>query len=48
MGLGLIICMELLQYVSMSGTLDVDDVLLNLIGVLVGFWLSPISAKKWF
>ena len=46
-GLVLIISMELLQYVSMSGTLDVDDVLLNFSGVMIGFWLSPISPKRW-
>ena len=46
-GLLLIIAIELLQYVSMSGTLDVDDVLLNFAGVLIGFGLSPITPKRW-
>lgn len=47
-GLILIVAIEGLQYISMSGSLDVDDVLLNFIGVLVGFWLSPISPKRWY
>ena len=48
LGLLMILCIEGLQYLSMSGSLDVDDVLLNGVGVLVGFWLSPLSNKRWF
>lgn len=47
-GLLLIVSIEGLQYISMSGSLDVDDVLLNFIGILIGFWLSPLSKKRWF
>jgi glycopeptide antibiotics resistance protein len=47
-GLIMIVSIEGLQYISMSGSLDVDDVLLNFIGILVGFWLSPVSPKRWY
>ncbi len=40
-----ILCIEAMQYVSMSGTLDVDDVLLNLMGALIGYFLSPDKGK---
>ena len=37
---GIIVCIELLQMVTMLGSLDVDDLILNLIGCLIGylFW----------
>lgn len=41
--LAFILMMEMMQYFSMSGTLDVDDVLLNLMGALIGYILCPIK-----
>ena len=41
-----ILSMEALQYVSMSGTLDVDDVLLNFIGAMIGYFLCPFKGKQ--
>lgn len=41
-----ILIMEILQYVSMSGTLDIDDVLLNLSGALIGYLLCPLRDPK--
>jgi len=41
--LAFILMMEMMQYFSMSGTLDVDDVMLNLIGALIGYVLCPLK-----
>ena len=41
-----ILGIEALQYLSMSGTLDVDDVLLNFIGAMIGYFLCPLKGKK--
>ncbi|KAF0226878.1 MAG: VanZ family [Erysipelotrichaceae bacterium] len=40
-----ILCIEAMQYVSMSGSLDVDDVLLNLMGAMIGYLLCPAKEK---
>jgi glycopeptide antibiotics resistance protein len=40
-----ILCIEAMQYVSMSGSLDVDDVLLNLMGAMIGYALCPAKEK---
>jgi len=37
-----IMIMEMMQYVSMSGTLDIDDVILNLTGAVIGYLLCPL------
>ena len=34
-----IMCIELLQLVTMRGSLDIDDVILNAIGACLGFWV---------
>lgn len=39
---GIIICIEFLQMATMLGSLDVDDLILNLIGCLMGFLLWKI------
>ena len=41
--LAFILMMEMMQYFSMSGTLDVDDVMLNMIGALIGYVLCPLK-----
>lgn len=41
-----ILIMEILQFVSMSGTFDVDDILLNLIGALIGYLMCPLRDSK--
>lgn len=35
----LIVAVEVIQYVTMLGTCDVDDLILNLPGVMLGYWL---------
>ena len=40
-----ILSIEAMQYVSMSGSLDVDDVLLNLMGAMIGYLLCPAKEK---
>lgn len=46
MALVLILSIEALQYVSMSGSLDVDDVLLNFFGAMIGYALCPLKGKN--
>jgi len=41
-----ILSIEAAQYLSMSGTLDVDDVLLNFIGAMIGYFLCPLKGKQ--
>lgn len=38
----IILLLEVLQFVTMSGTFDVDDMLLNMIGALIGYRLFKI------
>lgn len=38
----MITCIEILQFVSYRGSLDIDDLMLNLLGVFLGYWLFPI------
>jgi glycopeptide antibiotics resistance protein len=40
-----IICIEALQFVTHRGSLDIDDLLLNLLGVMLGSMLFPIFKK---
>ena len=42
--LAFILMIEMMQYFSMSGTLDVDDVMLNMIGAIIGYILCPSKA----
>ena len=35
--LGIIVAVEMLQYVTLLGSCDVDDLILNMIGVLIGY-----------
>jgi len=41
-----ILIMEILQYVTMSGTFDVDDILLNFVGAIIGYLLCPLRDQK--
>lgn len=34
---GIIVCIELVQMVTMLGSLDVDDLILNLLGCMIGY-----------
>ena len=43
--LGIILCIELLQMVTMLGSLDVDDVLLNMLGCSMGYYLWKIMYR---
>ncbi len=38
-------CIELFQYISHRGTLDIDDLILNVLGMIIGYFLQPILAK---
>ena len=38
--LSVLIVVEALQYFTRMGVFDVDDIILNTVGVCVGFWLS--------
>ncbi len=40
-----ILMIEAMQYLSMSGSLDVDDVILNFIGAMIGYFLCPLKGQ---
>jgi glycopeptide antibiotics resistance protein len=40
-----IACIEFLQFVSQRGSLDIDDLMLNLLGVFLGYWLYPLFKR---
>ena len=42
---GIIIAIELLQWFSLRGVLDVDDYLLNMVGLIVGFFVYRLSSR---
>ena len=44
--LSAIIIIESLQYFSRLGVFDIDDIILNTIGVAIGFWIYRIWASK--
>ena len=37
-----ILCAELIQIFTLLGSFDIDDLILNMIGVSIGFWLQGI------
>ena len=41
-GAGTSVCIELMQYLLMTGVTDVDDVLLNALGALLGWSLARL------
>lgn len=41
-----ILFVEILQLVTLLGSFDVDDIILNLIGMVTGFLLHAVFAKK--
>ena len=45
-GLGLIIAVEVLQLFTLLGSCDVDDLILNMIGVTIGFILWKLCRKR--
>ena len=42
-GVGASVCIELMQYLLMTGVTDVDDVLLNALGTLLGWALARLT-----
>ena len=42
---GIIAVIELLQWFSLRGVLDVDDYLLNMVGLIVGFFVYRLSSR---
>lgn len=46
-GLIYILMIEFIQFVCMLGAFDVDDIILNSIGVICGFAVFEIARKKW-
>ena len=41
-----IIILESLQYFTRLGVFDIDDVILNTVGVAIGFWIYQLFEKK--
>ena len=44
--LGAVFCVEVLQLFTLLGSFDVDDIILNLLGMTVGFLGYTVFAKK--
>lgn len=42
---GMILCVELLQLFTLLGSFDVDDILLNLLGMSLGFLIYRLTRK---
>lgn len=40
--LAVLVCVEVIQFVTLLGSLDIDDIILNLAGVLVGYGFFKI------
>ncbi|WP_222860257.1 MULTISPECIES: VanZ family protein [Bacillus] len=40
-----IIVIELLQFISRRGSLDIDDVILNVIGAIIGYRITPLIRR---
>jgi glycopeptide antibiotics resistance protein len=36
---------EILQFITHRGSLDIDDLMLNLLGVFLGYWLFPLFKR---
>ena len=45
-GFGFSLCIELAQYAGGLGLAELDDVICNTIGAVIGFWLMYLI-KKW-
>ena len=41
-----IMCIEILQLVTMRGLFDIDDIILNVLGACLGFWLLQKLVKR--
>jgi glycopeptide antibiotics resistance protein len=39
-------CLELAQLVTMRGSFDIDDIILNAVGACIGFWLLRKAARR--
>ena len=44
-GLLCVICIELIQLFTLTGSCDIDDLLLNLPGIAIGWWLHSLRKK---
>ncbi len=40
-----IVLIEIGQFLSNRGSMDIDDLILNLLGVFVGYWISPLFKR---
>ncbi len=40
-----IVCIEIIQLVTLLGSLDVDDLILNMIGAAIGYWIYRLTAR---
>lgn len=45
-GGGIIVCVEVLQLVTLLGTCDFDDLLLNVIGISVGYGIYRLTGNR--
>ncbi len=45
LGVGMIVAVELIQYFSTLGALDIDDVILNSVGLVLGYFTFVLLSK---
>ncbi len=45
LGVGMIVAVELIQYFSTLGALDIDDVILNSVGLVLGYFAFVLLSK---
>jgi glycopeptide antibiotics resistance protein len=41
-----LICLELVQLLTMRGSFDIDDIILNAVGACLGFWMLRKPVKR--
>lgn len=41
-----IVCVELLQFVTLRGSCDIDDLILNMIGIFIGYLMYRVTHLK--
>ena len=46
LGGGIIVCVELIQFLTRVGSCDFDDLLLNVIGICMGYGLARLIRRK--
>ncbi len=46
LSLGILLSVETIQVLTLRGSFDIDDIILNMLGAVIGFFLSKISMPR--